>query len=301
MPAQVGQRETEQCDCFRLTEVLRSGERMPEHVCELTMRRSCLNWLQDELLVTPNLVGFKARFPVRFPIGNGLRAHCQSFQQWPYPVIGIMARSAVFLIVRQWVEQPPETELAALIQNKRPWDSAWKIAANDLRHRYEEISQGTRTEDLFPLLRYDAKPAYDLERDMITQAQDCLALVGLPPTPGTAEYLLSKLPGCPFGKTPIGPTRGVVVTSYGLSGHWLEHVYQNEHRNHISFDGDMCCQIGGSATWAVDSLMTSAIRQGRRHKKMWAKHAEDNGGKARKGDKRALNKRQPPIEKGWNE
>ncbi len=274
---------------------------MPSHICDLTMRRSCLNWLQEELLVTPNLSNFAVRFPVTFPVGNGLYARCSSFRDWPYSVVGVMARSAVFLVVRQWVEQPPETELAALIKTKSPWNSAWEMANMDIRQRYQEILREERTEAVFPLLRHDAPAAYDLERDMIAQAQDCLALLGLPSTPGTAEYLLSKLPGCPFGKTPIGPTRGVIVTSYGLGGYWREHVYKDEFRDHVSFNGDMCYQIGGSATWAVDSLMVSAVRQGRKHTKSWARHASDKDGIARKGDKRALNKRQQPVEKGWNE
>lgn len=233
------------------------------------------------------------RFPIFFPTGNGSFAQCLGPTDWPIGMMTPTPRTAVFLVLRQWIEDPPDERLVQLL--KSHWRSQWQMAVSEMRWRYEATRSSNWIANLLPLSRnFDPSEAAS-EIEMLEQARDTLANLALPATPGSARYLLSALPGRPYGEMPAGPTQGVMVTSFGIGNHAVLQDISNASHTVQMRRGDMAFQVAGSSLWITDDIERKIPQVVKNHQEFWK--ARCRTASTLDSDLRQLNKAQTVEER----
>ena len=264
-------RETDKCECYTLTEILPEGTipaNLPDHICYHTMKASCRNWLEDSYLLIPEAT----QFPIRFPVGNGLIAQCNSEDDWPLKAVPLPKFTpiyAAFLVIRQWVEEPVGGQLVKAF-NSTHWRTEWNSAVIQISMRYDIVKMGFETglltPEYLPIMRQSKS---NIECVMTVMAQELLSSLGLPATPGTTKYLLSQIKGQPFDPAPSGPTIGALLTTIGI-GEYVDFGESfGDMAEMCALRGDMAFQIAGSSRWTSDELKKRASKLVKAHTDKW--------------------------------
>ena len=186
-----------QCDCYRLTTALTESEALPDHVCQATQWATCFFWMVQEhgVDVTTDPASVRmthGRYVLRYSTVNGQR----QAEEWPWPIVmrGQKAQEAtacsrLAIVLRQWVEDPPDESLA---------------------QEWEKLYQWRRVINWGSLI--DKGSPLRILRDYLAML---LPMEGFMPTPGAISYALSRIWPDLSPDRPVGPTRGALVTFFG--------------------------------------------------------------------------------------
>ena len=259
----------------RISGILKSGSDLPDQVDDEAYKMSCENWIEtlrlvgqkidaDHLMEGEDIEGI---YDQRIPLGDGQYAIWNPVNRpWPLVIQADFYPDRLHLVIRQWSEvefDDEETEkLAAYFAKHHP-------ATMKSFDRYRRVSAELKEE----------------ERDIDPESyrMETCPFHGLPATPGTARWLLSVLEnrcswaadGSDCFPTPKGPTRGVMVTSFGMRREPLD-------------DGKkfgMLQQINWDATWVTERVKRQALIVAGKHVVWWGKINDSHF----KSDSRSLN------------
>ncbi len=275
-------RETTDCPCYVLAGILPNGfDSFPDHVCSLTCRHSCDNWV-GELWggrggVALSLRHYQRNIPLgdgrialpdaRTPLPDGTLPH-EFVCQWPIPLA--MAGWGIVLAIRQRVE-----------------DGADKRLGLRLTKAYPDLRLGLRLTKAYPDLIRQLKERGAADPTGKALSSEDFAIfsgnqAGLPTDPETMRWLKSlRFPGAPqfHAGSPDGPMRSVLVTSLAIGA--------TSDAAGAGFGGELLQQTVGGTEWARDLSRRTASVQGQ-HRTWWDKVRDSRGPS---GDYRRDNKR----------
>lgn len=211
-------------------------------VCEECRRRSCFAWL----VTHPDARVDDEACRISLPVGEGRFTEAVHPTTWPVPIRD--SNHNVEFVIRQWVEERPQPKLLKSL-DRLP---AWKQTV--ARVQGELVFQ-------------DGGPEYETLYDGLRRT---LIQYGLPATPGTVDYLMYCVAPQlldPFGdaaeRAPAaasGPTRGILVRSFGLEPRSLS---ATDHH-------DVVCEISFQPAWTIVEHRRSAVEVAGAHAE-WVK------------------------------
>jgi hypothetical protein len=249
-----------------------------DHVSGWAMACSCMDWAL--FTVSPRCQpGSLPLGDGRFTVGVSPRKLGEPF---PWPLEIVDAEHELWLVLREWVEEPQDEALARLLEGLPAWGVAlqrweavrvrcerWLRAAAERREELEAC--GLWMPDI-------GEPGCGPHR--YEDARKVLRCCGLPATRGTAAYFLSKVePGFDLEGV-VGASRGLLVTSFGLIPREGSPIRECE----------MVTQVTAVMPWTTDALRRQANQVGLKHAAWWKKVFV---GQLDHGDLRRLNSRRP--------
>lgn len=236
------------CRCAKISRILASGDSLSRvRLCHFeSLEASCLWWLLESEPVYRRVAGSvpEAR-EIRVPIPLGDGRFTEPLPLWnlsaaPYPIPLLEADHQIVIVLRQWVEGNPDPTFGSQLRELQAWDYAVKACQRAV------YSPG----------------GWNREADPEEIALH-LRLLGLPSTPGTVSFLLHCARPDRFPSV-AGPTKGVLVTSFGL----VPELSAWSCANH----GEMVSQLTAHASWSNDELRRRALVLLHSHSQWWEKH-----------------------------
>lgn len=246
------------CSCFELARELKSGEERKlegiDHVCPLTMKYTCAAWKNGYRRRARTLPSTRLSLPLGEVYSTIPLTGWE--EVWPVPIAE--SPLVLALVLTQWLEEPPDDRQARELELLPQWCEA-------LRCLEQELARGV-----------DPR----LNRDDLDISEDILLKHGIPVTPGTAMYALSRIGKLADPSLVVGPTRGIRLSSFALAPNPAQ---GGRH-------GQMITIVSGISSSGTDDLRRQASQLERKHLEWWRRIPHSY---LLKTDLRRLNRRQP--------
>ena len=217
------------CECRCIIGIMGSKDTLPRpgYLCEENEAHNRMKWMSDMTSIVTyggdnHLI--PPTEPFIYPLGNGQKIYYNSETEQLMVADALPMRS-VGVVVRQWVEEAPDEELASSLEDLPEWHLLIK-ALIDHKDRpffrecceYTQIYETNLNAGLF-VTEWDDYDNFPPEVDWTTEnLQKALLQSNLPATPATAEYLWGRLKGGD-NNPPSWPSRGVLVSSFCTWAH----------------------------------------------------------------------------------
>ncbi len=238
--------QSEPCDCARLMYPLPSGDALPTHVCESTMRGSISNWhtefWETAQIIAATLVSERIQNSALLSAYSNVHKAVADFSAQATGIWPVWHCDRLLgLVIRQWAEEPGSETFARQLDTYGPWNRALSGVASQM-----VANPGAATDILRTLLRSD----------------------GLPWTPSVIGYALGRLGVHP---SPPLPARGVLVVTYvylpprglidqivssGLDPQLQQYLEQNPIPD---IDPNSTYEIQGDTEWTTEPLLAKYV------------------------------------------